>query len=69
MDSLLHENKKIYGNLAKICSHRLDPEVVTLEPNLREKEFFRKMNEKNRVSHMNEIDKQNLKLAQKIAMA
>jgi hypothetical protein len=69
MDGLLHDNKKIYGNLAKICSHRPNPQVLTLEPNMREKEFFKRVSERNRVVNMSEIDRQNLKLAQRIATA
>jgi hypothetical protein len=69
MDGLLHENKKIYGNLARICSYRPNPEALAIQPNLREKEFHKRFTERSRVSNMHELEKQNLQLAQRIATA
>lgn len=69
MDSLLHENKKIYGNLARIGSQRAPVEDGVVEPNLREKEFHKKFAERSRVVGMLELEKENLRLAQKIASA
>lgn len=69
MDGLLNENKKIYGNLARINSQPPRKDVISGDHALHEKEYFKKLSERGRVLNLVELEKANLKLAQRIATA
>lgn len=69
MDGLLDENKKIYGNLARINSQPPRKEVIDGAHAAQEKEYFKKLSERSRVLNLVELERNNLKLAQRIATA
>ena len=69
MDDLLNENKKIYGNLAKIVSNQVKKEEVTVDQHKYERDYMVRMQERNRVVGLMELERNNLKIAQKIASA
>lgn len=72
MDGLLTENKKIYLNLNKIVSNTSHGknEAYSADPEkMSEREYMLRMHERNRLLHQKELERNNLKIAQKIASA
>lgn len=69
---MLTENKKIYLNLNKIVSNTSHgkKEAYSADPEKNsEREYMLKMHERNRILTQKELERNNLKIAQKIASA
>ena len=69
MDGLLSQNKKIYGNLSKIVTSQVKKEVVCADQHKSERDYMRKMSERQREMDKVSVEKTNMKIAQKIASA
>jgi hypothetical protein len=70
MDSLLDQNKKIFGNLAKIVNKNArKEECVSTDHYLTERDYLIRMNNRNRINSLMTLEKNNIKMAQKIASA
>ena len=69
MDGLLSENKKIYGNLAKIVSTQIKKEVICADQHRADRDYMQKLSERHRVMEKMTVEKNNIKIAQKIASA
>ena len=69
MDELLKENSKIYGNLARIVHLGPKREILLSEKSQLERQFLSKKNERIRVIGLLQLEKNNIKMADKLAHA
>jgi hypothetical protein len=69
MDELLKENSKIYGNLAKIVHKQPSKNIILSEKNQIERQFLSKKSERIRVLGLLDLEKDNLKIADKLSRA